>query len=179
MQTIKEKYEKKAVLEMKKKFGHKNKMAVPNITKVIVSTGIGPAKDDKERKEMIEKSLTFITGQKLARNAAKKSIAGFKLREGMTIGYSSTLRKKRMHDFLDKLINVTIPRIRDFRGLNPASIDKNGSMTIGFKEHTVFPETSGDDVRKAFGLAVTVVTNAKSKEEALELFKLLGFPFKK
>lgn len=163
---------------MKKKFGYKNKMAVPKITKVIVSTGIGPVKDDKERKEMIEKSLTLITGQKLKYNAAKKSIASFKSREGMTIGYSCTLRKKRMNDFLNKLINITIPRIRDFRGLNADSIDKHGSMTLGFKEHTVFPETSDDDVRKSFGLAVTVVTSAKSKESALELFKLLGFPFK-
>lgn len=179
MKGIKEKYEKIAVPEMRKKFGYKNNLAVPKIIKVIVSTGIGSAKDDKEKKEMIEKSFTLITGQKPLHNPAKKSIASFKLRQGMTIGYSVTLRKKRMYDFLDRLINITIPRVRDFRGLNSKSIDSSGNLTIGFKEHTVFPEASTDDIRKAFGLGVTVVTNAKLKEEALELFYLLGFPFKK
>ncbi|MFH1642619.1 MAG: 50S ribosomal protein L5 [Nanoarchaeota archaeon] len=176
--TIDKKYQKIAVPEMKKKFGYKNSMAVPKITKVVVNTGIGRFKDEKERKEIIEKSFVLITGQKPVRNASKKSIAGFKLREGVTVGFSATLRKKRMYDFLDKLINITIPRIRDFRGLNPNSIDNRGSLNIGFKEHTVFPETSNDEIRNSFGLGVTVVTKAKHTAAALELFKLLGFPFK-
>ena len=163
---------------MKKKFGYKNNLAVPRIVKVVVSAGTGSIKEE-ERKKNIEKSLTLITGQKPKVNQAKKSIATFKLRKGMPIGYSVTLRGKRMDDFLEKLINVAIPRIRDFRGISPNSIDEAGNLTIGFKEHIVFPEAAGEDVRSAFGLGVTVVTNAKTKEEALELFRLLGFPFKK
>lgn len=164
---------------MKKKLGYKNKLAVPKITKVIISTGTGSKKDDKERLENIKKSLSLITGQKPIENLARKSISTFKLREGMPIGFSATLRKKRMYDFLEKLINITLPRIRDFRGLNEKSIDGQGNLNIGIKEHTVFPETSAEDVRSSFGLGVTVVTNAKNKQEALELLRLTGFPFKK
>lgn len=178
MQTLKEKYNKVAVPEMKKKFGYKNDLAVPKITKVIISTGIGSLKDDA-RKISIEKSLNLIAGQKAKANQAKKSIASFKLRQGTTIGLSVTLRNKRMHDFLDKFINITIPRIRDFRGLSQKLIDEVGNMTIGLKEHIVFPETSGEDVRSAFGMGVTIVTSAKTKEEAFELLKLMGFPFSK
>jgi len=148
------------------------------IIKVIVSTGIGSVKDEA-KKENIFKSLTFITGQKPKINQAKKSIASFKSRHGMPIGYSVTLRGQRMYDFLEKLINITIPRVRDFRGLNLNLIDQAGNMTIGFKEHIVFPEAAGEDVRSAFGIGVTIVTNAKTKEEASELLKLIGFPFKK
>jgi len=148
------------------------------IIKVIVSTGIGSVKDEA-KKENIFKSLTFIAGQKPKINQAKKSIASFKSRQGMPIGYSVTLRGQRMFDFLDKLINITIPRVRDFRGLNLNLIDQAGNMTIGFKEHIVFPEAAGEDVRSAFGIGVTIVTNAKTKEEASELLKSIGFPFKK
>lgn len=176
--TLKEKYNKKAVPEMKKKFGYKNDMAVPGIVKVVVSTGTGKVQD-KNKKKFIEETLAVIAGQKVSENRAKKSIASFKLREGEDIGYSVTLRGKRMYDFLEKLINVTIPRIRDFRGLDPKIIDKAGNLTIGFKEHIVFPEVSDHDVRDTFGLGVTVVTSAKTEEEALGLFSLLGFPFKK
>ncbi len=176
---LKEKYLKKVIPEMKKKFGYKNNMAVPKIVKVVVSAGIGSKKDDKEKIKDIEKSLTLITGQKPKYNTAKKSIAGFKTRQGMTIGYSATLRRKKMYDFLEKLINITLPRLRDFRGLAPNLIDKTGNLTIGFKENTVFPETSEEDVRKAFGLGVTIATNAKNKESAFEMLSLLGLPFKK
>lgn len=176
--SIKEKYNKIVVPEMKKKFGYKNILAVPRIVKVAVATGIGSMKDE-EKKKNIESSLSAITGQKPVQNIAKKSIATFKTREGMVIGHSVTLRGNKMYDFLEKLINVAIPRIRDFRGLDPKAIDAQGNMTIGFKEHTVFPETASDDVRKAFGLGVTIATTAKNKEEALEFFKLTGFPFKK
>ena len=178
MQSIKEKYEKIVVPEMKKKFGYKNNLAVPKIIKVAVATGIGSMKDE-EKKKIIESSLAAITGQKSVPNIAKKSIATFKTREGMVIGHSVTLRGNRMYDFLEKLVNVTIPRIRDFRGLDPKAIDTQGNFTIGFKEHTVFPETASDDVRKAFGLGVTIATTTKNKEEAFEFFKLMGFPFKK
>lgn len=177
MKNIKEKYNKKVVPELKKKFGYKNALAVPKITKVVVSAGVGSYKDEA-KKELTEKSLGVITGQKPLVNKAKKSIASFKLRQGMPIGYSVTLRGQRMYDFLEKLINVAVPRIRDFRGLDPKAIDQNGGMTIGFKEHIAFPETAGEDVRSAFGLGVTVASSAKNKEEATELFKLVGFPFK-
>ncbi|MCK6462775.1 MAG: 50S ribosomal protein L5 [Candidatus Pacebacteria bacterium] len=177
MKNIKEKYEKNAVPELKKKFGYKNILAVPKIKKVVVSAGVGSYKDET-KKELTGKSLATITGQKPLVNKAKKSIASFKLRQGMPIGYSVTLRGNRMYDFLEKLVNVAVPRIRDFRGLDPKAIDHKGSMTIGFKEHIAFPETAGEDVRSAFGLGVTVVSSAKSKEEAAELFKLVGFPFK-
>ena len=176
---LKEKYVKKVIPEMKKKFGYKNDLAVPKIIKVTISTGIGSKKDEKERVEEIKKSLSFIAGQNPKHNAAKKSIAGFKTREGLTIGYSATLRGERMYDFLEKLINVTLPRVRDFKGLNKNLIDSKGNLTIGFKENTVFPETSGEDIRKAFGLGVTIVTNAKNKEEAFEMLSFLGLPFKK
>ncbi len=161
---------------MKKKFGYKNNLAVPKIAKVVISVGVGSLKDDAKR-EAIEKSLTLIAGQKMKVNKAKKSIASFKLREGMPIGYSATLRGDRMYDFLEKLINVAIPRIRDFRGLSVDLIDDSGNMTIGFKEHIVFPEAAGEDIRSAFGFGVTINTSAKTKEEAAELLKLLGFPF--
>ena len=160
MKTMKEKY-KKAV------------------EKVVVATGIGSKKDDKERIANIEKSLMLITGQKPKVNQAKKSIATFKLREGMPIGYSVTLRGKRMADFLEKFINVTLPRVRDFRGVNPKLIDESGNITVGLKEHIVFPEASGEDIRSAFGAGVTIVTKAKNKKEALKVLEFIGFPFKK
>ncbi len=178
MQTIKEKYIKTAIPEMKKIFGYKNDLAVPKILKTVVAVGIGSLKDDA-KKQNIEKSLALITGQKPKVNKAKKAIATFKTRIGMPIGYSVTLRGKRMEDFLEKLINVTLPRLRDFRGLKTELIDKTGSMTIGFKEHIVFPEAAGDDVRSSFGLGVTIATSAKTKKEAEELLRLVGFPFKK
>jgi large subunit ribosomal protein L5 len=178
MTSIKEKYNKTAVPEMKKKFGYKNNLAVPKIVKVIIGTGIGSVKEEV-KKQSIEKSIALIAGQKPKINQARKSIASFKTRQGMPIGYSVTLRGQRMYDFLEKLINVTIPRVRDFRGLKPDLIDNSGNMTIGFKEHVVFPETGGDDIRSAFGLGITIVSSAKTKEESLELLKLVGFPFKK
>lgn len=177
MNKFKEKFNKVVILEMKKKFGYKNILASPKIIKVIVSAGIGSFKDEA-KKEAALKSLTNIVGQKPLVNKAKKSIASFKLRQGMTVGYSATLRGNRMYDFLEKLINITIPRVRDFRGLEPESVDQTGNLSIGFKEHIAFPESAEEDVRAAFGLGVTVVTTAKSKKEAFEMLKLAGFPFK-
>lgn len=178
MQTLKEKYNKEVVGALKKKFGYKNDMAVPKILKVSLETGLGTQKDDA-RKEVIRKGLVVIAGQKPKVNAAKKAIASFKSRIGMPIGYSVTLRGDRMYDFLEKFINIAIPRIRDFRGLSDKLIDTNGNMAVGIKEHIVFPETGKDDVRQAFGLGVTIVTSAKNKAEAFELLKLLGMPFAK
>ncbi len=177
MQKLKEKYEKTVTPEMIGKLGYKNKFSVPKIVKVVVATGTGSLKD-ANKKESIEKAMNLIAGQKTAKNRAKKSIASFKLREGMEIGYSATLRGKRMYDFLEKLISVAIPRVRDFRGLEPDLVDNMGNLSMGFKEHIIFPETSEQDVRDTFGLGVTVVTDAKTKKEALELLKLMGFPIK-
>ena len=177
MNKFKEKFNKVAVPAMNKKFGYKNALATPKIIKVVVSSGIGSFKDEA-KKEAALKSFTQIVGQKPLINKAKKSIASFKLREGMVVGYSATLRGPRMYDFLEKLVSVTIPRVRDFRGLERKLVDQMGNMSIGFKEHISFPESAEEDVRSAFGLGVTIVTTAKSKEEAFELLKLAGFPFK-
>lgn len=177
MNKFKEKLNKVVTPEMNKKFGYKNALAIPKITKVVLSVGVGSFKDEA-KKELALKAFTKIAGQKPLANKAKKSIASFKLREGMIVGHSATLRGDRMYDFLEKLVNVTIPRVRDFRGLDKKLVDETGNMSIGFKEHISFPESAEEDVRSAFGLGVTIVTTAKSKEEALELLKLAGFPFK-
>ncbi len=178
MQTIKEKYNKIAVPELKKKFGYKNNMAVPRLVKVAVNTGVGSVKDEKQV-EMIERQLAMITGQKPVKKVAKKSIASFKLRQGALTGYAVTLRGERMYDFLERLISIAIPRIGDFRGLNPKAVDGAGNFTIGIREHTIFPEISEEEIRIIFGFEATIVTTAKTRDEALELFKLLGFPFSK
>jgi len=178
MQDLKERYNKDVIAEMTKKFGYKNVLAVPRILKVVIGAGTGSIAD-AEKKKGVATSLMLITGQKTKDNVAKQSIASFKLREGTSIGHSVTLRGNRMYDFMSKLINIALPRVRDFRGIDTSLIDNIGNMTIGVREHLVFPETSKEDVRKVFGLGVTIVTSAKSKEEAFELFKLLGFPFKK
>lgn len=176
---LQEKYQKEIISAMKEKFGYKNDLAVPKIEKVIVNVGIGSsALKDEKTQEIISKDLTLITGQKPVPTLAKKAIAGFKTRKGMIIGLKSTLRGRRMHDFLFRLINTALPRTRDFRGLSPKSVDQGGNLTIGIKEQIIFPELSGEDIKKVFGLEVTVVSNTKKREEALELFKLFGFPIK-
>lgn len=163
---------------MKGAFNYKNVMQAPRLVKVVVSSGIGSVKD-KNKIKVIEDRLQKITGQKVAPRAAKKSIATFKLREGETVGFMVTIRGKRMKDFVDKLVNVVLPRTRDFRGLEGSSIDEMGNLTIGIKEHTIFPETSEEDLKDVFGLAITVVTTAKTREEAKAFFEHLGFPIKK
>jgi len=157
-------------------FGYKNQMAAPRILKVVISSGVGKA--DKNKKAIVEDRLARITGQKPSPRAARKSIASFKLREGEIIGYQVTLRGARMFDFLDKLIHISLPRTRDFRGLNASAIDEMGNMTIGIKEHTIFPETSEEDLKDVFGLAITIVTTAGSKKEAEAFFRHLGVPLK-
>lgn len=173
---LQEKYQKEVVPAMKEKFGYKNNLAVPRIVRTIVNVGIGSRLKDEKVQETISSDLALITGQKPTPTLAKKAISAFKTRKGMIVGLKVTLRGKRMLDFLSRLINVALPRTRDFRGLPLKSIDEGGNLTIGIKEHIIFPEITHEDVKKIFGLEVTVITNAKSREEALELFKLLGFP---
>ncbi|MBU0750435.1 50S ribosomal protein L5 [Patescibacteria group bacterium] len=158
-------------------FGYTNVMAAPRILKIVVSSGVGKARD-KNRNKVVEDRLAKITGQKPAERVARQSIASFKLREGEIVGYQSTLRGARMYDFLDKLIHIALPRTRDFRGLNISAVDGMGNLTIGIKEHTIFPEIADEELKDVFGLAVTVVTTAKTKKEAEAFFKHMGIPFK-
>jgi len=178
MNNLQDKYIKEAIPKMRERFGYKNDMAVPRIVKVVVNTGIGKALKDEKIQETIARDLAVITGQKAAPTLAKSAISGFKIREGMVVGLKTTLRGKRMYEFLDRLVGAAIPRIRDFRGLSEKLIDKGGNLNIGIKEHIIFPEIAHEDVRYIFGLEVAVVTNAKKREEAVELFRLLGFPIK-
>lgn len=163
---------------LSEKFGYTNRLRAPRIVKVVVSSGVGSAKD-KNRIQIVEDRLAKITGQKPAARAAKASIAQFKMREGDIVGYQVTLRGARMYDFIDKLIHIALPRTRDFRGLPSTAIDDMGNLTIGIKEHTIFPEAADEDLKDVFGLAITIVTTAKSKEEAEAFFRHLGVPFKK
>ena len=176
--TVKEK-EKKAFEILKDKFGFKNVMASPKLEKITLSVGTGKIKDDKRKVEVIEDRLTKIAGQKPVAVKAKKSIASFKVRAGDKAGYEVTLRGDRMYQFLDKFINISIPRTKDFRGINPKSVDEMGNLTIGIKEHIVFPETGDEELRDIFGLSVTVNTTAKNAEIAREFLSILGIPFKK
>jgi large subunit ribosomal protein L5 len=179
METIKQK-EKKAYTTMKPEFGYKNLMSAPRLVKVVVATGTGSAvKRDKNRNDFVVGRLAKITGQKPALRSAKKSIASFKIREGDPVGVMVTLRGARMYSFLDKLINVAIPRTKDFRGIETKIVDNIGNLTMSIKEHTIFPEAGDEELKDVFGLAVTLVTTAKTKKEALEFFKLIGIPFKK
>jgi large subunit ribosomal protein L5 len=163
-----------------KDFGYKNAVSAPHLTKISISVGTGSGmKKDREKNNLVADRLAKITGQKSSLRAAKKSVAGFKSREGDPVGLMVTLRGARMYHFMDKLINIALPRTKDFRGIDPKSVDAIGNMTIGIKEHTIFPETSDEDLRDVFGLAVTIGTTAKNKEEALAFFTHLGIPFKK
>jgi len=165
---------------LKDAFGYKNPLQAPRIQKVVINVGTGKrAKTDKKWNELVAGSLAKITGQKSAARGAKQSIAGFKIREGDTVGQIVTLRGPRMHSFLDKLVHIALPRTRDFRGLNRSSVDSMGNMTLGIKEHTIFPETSDEELKNVFGMSITVTTTAGSKEEATKLFEHVGFPLKK
>jgi large subunit ribosomal protein L5 len=174
--TVSEK-EQGAFEAMKGEFGYDNPMQAPRLSKVIVSVGVGSV-SDKKRQEMIGARLATITGQKAASRNAKKSIASFKVREGQLSGFQVTLRGARMRGFLDKLLNVALPRTKDFRGLAATIVDDMGNATVGIKESTVFPELADADLRETFGLAVTVVTTAKSKAEAKSFLTAIGFPFR-
>ena len=178
MFSLKEKYTKEVIPVMKEKFGYKNDLAVPKITKVIVNTGFNPnTKDEKIRQEMAH-DLALITGQKANPCPAKKAEAAFKTRKGMIIGLMVTLRGQRMYDFLDRLVHIILPRSRDFHGLPEKNIDQSGNLNIGIKEQIVFPEISAESTKNIFGFEVAVVTTAENHQEGVELFKLLGFPIK-
>ena len=162
---------------LSEQFGYTSRMQAPRILKVIVSYGVGK-KRDKKQIELITDRLARITGQAPAPRAAKASIASFKVREGDTVGLQVTLRGARMYDFLDKLIHIALPRTRDFRGLSAGAIDDMGNLTIGIRENTIFPETSDEDLKDVFGIAITIVTTAKNKKEADAFFRHLGLPLK-
>jgi large subunit ribosomal protein L5 len=178
--SLKTRYQKEVIPGMKAKFGYQNVLAIPKMLKATLNVGISRAINEKDSRysEVVKDTLIKISGQKPVEILAKKSISGFKIREGLLVGMKVTLRGQRMYDFLDKFVNAVLPRTRDFRGLSPDLIDQRGNLSIGMREHLVFPEIKTEDVQKIHGLQITVTTNAKNKEEGLELFKLLGFPFK-
>lgn len=177
--TVKEK-EVEAFSKMKDAFHLKNVMAAPKLKKVVINVGTGTAmKKDKNKNEAIADRIAKISGQKAALRGAKQSISSFKIRQGDPVGVVVTLRGKRMFAFLEKLINVALPRTKDFRGINRKAVDDIGNLTIGIKEHTIFPETADEDIRDVFGLSVTLVSTAKNKKEGTAFFEILGVPFKK
>ncbi|OIO45872.1 MAG: 50S ribosomal protein L5 [Parcubacteria group bacterium CG1_02_37_51] len=180
MKLLEQKYKEEIVPKLMEDFKLHNKMAVSRITKVTVNVGVGKGLTDNTHNELVANTLQRITGQKASITKARKSISAFKIREGMIVGYKVTLRGKRMYDFLNKLVNISFPRVRDFHGLDAdKNIDEQGNMTIGFKEHVVFPEIKFDEVEKLHGLEVSITNTAKNKEQGLALFRLLGFPIKK
>ncbi len=175
---LKEKYQKEIVPKMKAKFGYDNIMAVPRLTKVVINAGVGRNAKDKAFIDSVVSSLQRISGQKPVLTKAKQSISAFKTRKGMIIGVVVTLRGQRMFDFVEKLVKITFPRIRDFRGINSGQVDRLGNLAVGFKEHIAFPEIKADEADNIHGLEVCLATTAKTYDQGLELFKLLGFPFK-
>jgi large subunit ribosomal protein L5 len=177
MISIKEK-QNKAFDALKETLGLKNKMQTPKVLKVVLSSGTGSFKD-KNKNKIVEDRLTKISGQKVMLKSAKKSVATFKVRQGDPVGYQVTLRGQRMFDFLNKLVYIALPRTKDFRGLSVHAIDNMGNLTIGMKDNTVFPETSDEELKDVFGLAITIVTNVKDRESAKGFLEYLGFPFKK
>ena len=170
-------YDDKIVKAMTEKFGYKNAMEVPKIEKITLNMGVGEATQDKKKVEAAAAEMELIAGQKPVVTKAKKSIAQFKLREGMPIGCKVTLRRERMYEFLDRLITVAMPRIRDFRGVNAKSFDGRGNYAMGLKEQIIFPEISYDQIEKVRGMDIIVTTTAKTDDEARELLRLFGFPF--
>ena len=170
-------YDETIIKAMTDKFGYKNHMEVPSIEKIVLNMGVGEATQDKKKVETAAAEMELIAGQKPVVTKAKKSIATFKLREGMPIGCKVTLRRERMYEFLDRFITIALPRVRDFRGLNPKSFDGRGNYACGLKEQLVFPEISYDKVDKVRGMDVIVTTTAKTDDEARELLRLFGFPF--
>ncbi|MCR5871811.1 MULTISPECIES: 50S ribosomal protein L5 [unclassified Sphingomonas] len=174
---MKSKYDSEIAKAMTAKFGYKNAMEVPKIEKIVLNMGVGEATQDKKKVEQAASEMELIAGQKPVVTKAKKSIAQFKLREGMAIGCKVTLRRERMYEFLDRFITIALPRVRDFRGLNDKSFDGRGNYACGIKEQIVFPEINYDRIDKVRGMDVIVTTTAKTDEEARELLRLFGFPF--
>jgi large subunit ribosomal protein L5 len=176
--SLKELYEKEVVSKLTETFKYKNVLEVPKLVKVVLNIGLGEAINNIKLLDAAKAELTLIAGQAPVITRAKKSIAAFKLREGMPIGCMVTLRRKRMYDFYEKLVNVALPRVRDFRGLSPKSLDGRGNYTLGIKEQIIFPEIDFDKIDIIKGMNITVVTTAKNNEEGRELLKLLGMPFR-
>ena len=174
---IKEKYLAEAVPALQQKFGYKNVMEIPRLEKVIINMGLGDCKDNAKALEVAVAELTQIAGQKPLVTKAKKSVANFKLRQGMNVGAKVTLRGARMEEFIDKLVNIALPRVRDFRGVSGKAFDGRGNYALGIKEQLIFPEIEYDKVEKIRGMEMIFVTTAKTDEEAKELLKLLGMPF--
>lgn len=180
MSRLKELYKKQAVTNLQKNLNIKNILAVPKIENVIVNIGIGKLiKENPKLLDSLKKDIAEICGQAPVEKKAKKSISGFKVRQGEIVGLMTTLRGQRMYEFIDKLVNIVLPRIRDFRGLDPKSFDKKGNYNLGIREHIVFPEIKQEKVEKNYGLEISVATTAKNKEEGQALLIELGFPFKK
>ena len=179
MSRLKENYENEIKNTMKEKFGYKNVMQIPRLEKIVINMGVGEAKENSKILESAVKDLTTISGQKPVITKAKKSVANFKLREGMPIGCKVTLRGERMYEFADRLINLALPRVRDFRGVSAESFDGRGNYALGIKEQIIFPEIEYDKVDKVRGMDVIFVTTAQTDEEARELLRLFGMPFKK
>lgn len=184
MMRLKEKFIKEVVPAMRQSFGYKSSMAVPKVTKVVLNTGFGRlvvGKVGDEPKKIVDAivgDLTLISGQRVMATKAKKSIAAFKTRQGMLIGACVTLRGQRMYDFLDRLINIALPRSRDFQGIPEKSVDRSGNLTVALKEHIAFPEILPEKTKAIFGFEITIATSAKTQKEGLALLKLMGFPIK-
>lgn len=174
-----EMYRQEIVPQLMKKFNYKNIMEVPKLHKITVNIGVGKASQDPKLLEDAVRDLTMITGQKPSIRKAKKAISNFKLRKGMAIGCMVTLRRARMYEFFDRLINIALPRVRDFRGLSDKSFDGRGNYSLGIKEHIIFPEINVDKVNRVYGMDITIVTTAKTDAEAYDLLKSFGFPFRK
>jgi large subunit ribosomal protein L5 len=174
---LKARYEESIVKAMTERFGYKNALEVPRLEKITLNMGVGEGSQDKKKVQSAAEEMALIAGQKPVITKAKKSIAQFKLREGMPIGCKVTLRRDRMYEFLDRLITIAMPRIRDFRGLNPRSFDGRGNYAVGLKEQIVFPEISYDRIEQVRGMDIIVTTTAKTDDEARELLRLFGFPF--
>jgi large subunit ribosomal protein L5 len=179
MSRLLDKYHNEAVPALMEKFGYKNVMEVPKVEKVIINMRVGEAKENAKALEAAVNDLTVISGQKPVITRAKKSVAAFKIRTGMPIGCKVTLRGQRMYDFLDKLFNIALPRVRDFRGISPDAFDGRGNFALGIKEQLIFPEIDYDKIEKIRGMDVIIVTTGKTDEEARELLRILGVPFRK
>tara|TARA_A200000113_G_C8668713_1_gene291605 strand:+ start:27 stop:578 length:552 start_codon:yes stop_codon:yes gene_type:complete len=178
MSRLLDEYNTKIKNDLKSKLGLKNIFEVPKLDKIVLNIGVGEAKDDSKLIDKAVDDLTLISGQKAVKTKSKKAISGFKIREGMPLGAKVTLRNKMMYEFLDRLVNIAIPRIRDFRGLNSKSFDGKGNFSLGIKEHVIFPEINFDKVEKVRGMDITICTTAKNNDEALELLKSFNMPFK-
>ena len=179
MARLKETYNNEISAAMQKKFGYKNVMEIPKLDKIVINMGVGEAKENAKALESAVKDLEIIAGQKPVITKAKKSVANFKIREGLAIGCKVTLRGEKMYEFADRLINLALPRVRDFRGVNPNAFDGRGNYALGIKEQLIFPEIEIDKVDKVRGMDVIFVTTAKTDEEARELLRLFGMPFSK